>query len=497
MDYVIGIDIGTTSVKVLIMDAGGLVTAKADSGYDLLLPKNGWVEQDAGSMWQAICSAMIDALKKFKFDRRSIRAISLSTQRDTLVCVDEKNRPVRNMITWMDSRSVAECEALSREFGESRVYEITGVTVSPIWTLAFILWLRNNEKKNFEATSCFALVHDYVMMRLGAKGHFLDSSNACQTMLYDFRQGVWSVELMEYAGLTEEKLPVLVEPGSQIGTIDPVIAAEFGLSNTVVLIAGGGDQQCAATGAGAALPGDVEIGIGTAGNILAMTESPLLDPAHRMICHRAALTGLWVLEGAMLATGKVIAWLQDTIYEGMSLKNIDDEITIKSAPGAGGLALLPHFEGAACPYWNPRASGVLFGLSLSSKQPDIARAVLEGVCFEIRKNIDLLAEWNLKPTRVLVSGGAARSALWMKMLADILALEVCVPAESDCAALGAALLAAYGCGIIKTIEEFMPRLSASYTIYSPDREICAVYEPLYAKNSALYRAIEAAGLYRK
>ncbi|MDR1287019.1 MAG: hypothetical protein LBK08_05355 [Treponema sp.] len=493
MDHVIGIDIGTTAVKVIIA-GGNAAAARAGSEYGLLLPKPGWVEQDADLMWQAVRSALNKALAQFKGDRRGIRAISLSTQRDTLVCVDRENRPVRNMITWMDGRSTAQCEKLSAGIGDEKVYGITGVGISTIWTLAFILWIRDHEKDVFSRTACFGLVHDHVMMRLGAKKHYLDRSSACQTMLYDLFQGVWSFELMEYAGLDAERLPDLVDPGTFIGTLDPSLAAEFGLGKEVALIAGGGDQQCAALGAGAVMPGEVEIGIGTAGNILAVTDVPVLDPHRRMICHRSVVPNGWILEGAMLATGKVIQWIQDTIYSGKSLPEIDREIAEKSLPGAGGMVMVPHFEGAACPYWNPQATGVVFGLTLSSGKADIARAAMEGICLETRKNVDLLPQFGITASRVLVSGGAARSAVWMQILADVLGLDVHIPVESDCAALGAALLAAFGCSVMTQEEAFSGGIAVD-AVYHPDAKLHGLYESLYRKNCDLYQTINSAGLY--
>lgn len=496
MDYLMGIDIGTTAVKVLIIDSIGNIMVKSNVEYGLLLPYPGWVEQDAESMWQSVISAVKSALDNFIGERSEIRAISLSTQRDTLVCVDKDNAPVRNTITWMDSRSGAQCAGLERDIGADRVYGITGVGISTIWTFAFILWLRENEPENFRKTVCFGLVHDFILCRLGAKGHYLDTSNACQTMLFDLGRGVWSPELMEYGGLTEQKLPVLVPPGTEVGVLSAGLAAELGLPDTTILVSGGGDQQCASLGAGAVCEGDVEIGIGTAANILASVRKPVLDRRRRLICHRAAVRELWVLEGAMLATGKVVEWVRDTFYNGLSLRDIDRDIVENSAPGAGGLVVLPHFEGAGCPYWNPAAKGLIYGLTLSSDRAGIARALYESIAFEIRKNLELLPELGITPKKIIISGGASRSAVWMQMTADVTGMTVCIPAETDCAAVGAAVLAGVGCGLFENEELAVKKIVSVGREYIPNREIKSLYDGIYRKNKALYRATDESRLYQ-
>lgn len=487
MTYLLGIDIGTTAVKGMIIDMNGQVMVKSNIPYNLLLPHPGWAEQDPEEMWMAVKQAISAVLNEFSGNRGRIAALSLSTQRDTLICTDKHGKPVRNAITWMDSRSVCECTALEREFGAERIYEITGVGISTIWTFSFLLWLRRHEPDHFSETTCFGLVHDFILFRLGAAGHFLDTSNACQTMLFDFQKNVWSEELMEYGGLDAERLPVLVAPGTPVGRLSPSLAAEFGLSPDLVLVSGGGDQQCAALGAGAVCEGDVEVGIGTAANVLAVTETPRIDPLRRMVCHRAAENGKWVLEGAMLATGKLIEWMRETVFCGVSLSEIDREVADSSSPGASGLVVLPHFEGAACPYWNPQARGVIAGLTLSSSRADLARAFLESISFEIRKCVDLLRLFGVLPEKIWISGGASRSSVWMQILADVLGVQIEIAEETDCAALGAALLAGVGCGLFPTAQWAAEKAVRCRKTFLPNDSLRKQYDQLYQKNQALYQ----------
>lgn len=490
MRYLMGIDIGTTAVKVIIVDINGNIMVKSACVYNLLFPQEGWVEQDPEEMWMAVVTAIEQALEKYPYDRKDILGLSLSTQRDTMVCVDEKNQPVRNAITWMDGRSKAECEKLASEFGADRVYDITGVGVNTIWTFAFILWMRSHEPENFARTVCFGLVHDYILGRLGAKEHWLDMSNACQTMLYDYKAGIWSPELMEYGNLEKTQLPNLIDSGVCIGTLLPELALKWGLSENFRLVSGGGDQQCAALGSGAVKKGDLEIGIGTAANLLAMVDRPIIDLQRRMICHRSAVKGQFVLEGAMLAIGRIVEWLNKEIFPGVSLKEIDALIEKDSQPGSSGLLMLPHFEGAGCPYWNPEATGVIYGLRLSSSRVDIARAVLESTAFEIKKSLDLLKEFGITPSAVRISGGAAKSSTWMQILADILEVDVQIPKNTECAALGAAILAGLGCDVFDDVQQAASCMNPIEMIYYPRPEFTDSYREIYQKNKKLYNQIK-------
>lgn len=495
MQYFMGIDIGTTSVKALIAGQDGSVTCGQSQKYDLLFPAAGWAEQSPDQMWNAVLAAIESVLLAFHGDRKSIVSIALSTQRDTLICTDENMHALRNAITWMDSRAVDECEALKKRIDVEYIYDTTGVGVSPIWTLSFILWLREHEPETYRETACFGLVHDYILCKMGAKQHVLDYSNACQTMLFDYKNLCWDAKLLEYAGLTCERLPKLVEGGTVVGTLSAQIAKMFELASSVALVSGGGDQQCAALGAGANHENDVEIGIGTAANLLCITNKPMQDSLHRMLCHRAAIGASYVMEGAMLAIGRLIEWLKDELLTGYSLDEINDMIQRETLPGSRGIIVLPHFEGAACPYWNPHAKGVIMGLTLSHTKAEVARSFFEATCFEIKKALDLLRSFHFAPETVLVSGGATRSAMWMQMLADILQIKVRVTKQNECAALGAAILAALGCGAFEDASQAVDKLVTIQQEYVPNPANAEVYFHIYNKNNAIYDIIERNNLY--
>jgi len=499
-DLLLGIDVGTTATKVLAADENGRVLASASAYYPLLFPCVGWAEQEPEALLSGVKRAVKEVVGALGKDAGRIAALSLSTQRDTMVMVDGENRPLRNAITWMDSRASDECEAMKEALGEEKVYRITGVPISTIWTGAFILWLRKHEPENWERAACFGLVHDYLMCAMGAGEHVLDTSNACETMMFDFVKGGWDEEILHYMGLTADRLPRLVEPGTVIGHVSAEIAQETGLDEEVLLVAGGGDQQCAMLGSGAIRPGDGEVGIGTAANIMAASPAPQWDEERKLICHRSLVPGGFLMEGAMLSTGKLIEWLKELFYAHDPenfYQRMDEEVEAASRPGAGGLLITPHFEGAASPHWNPDARGFAMGLTLSTTRADICRAVLEGIALEIKKSLELMKGMGTQLNRMVVSGGAANSPVWLQIIADVLQLDTVVLQNKQCAAVGSLILAGVGCGLFATVEQGTQKMVAIKKTYAPRRELAALYEELLAQNMDCYGALDSRELYAR
>lgn len=498
-NLLIGVDVGTTSTKVLIADPIGRVLASGTADYQLLFPHVGWAEQNPEDIFKGVKRAIKEAVSQIPKQSGEICAISFSTQRDTLVVTDENNVPLRNAITWLDSRAGEECERLKRDVGEDTVYTITGVPISTIWTGAFLLWLRTHEPEVWGKAACFGLVHDYLMCCFGAKEHYLDMTNACQTMFYDFVNNEWSEPLLAYMGITAERLPKLVKPTQALGTLSPELAKELNLSPEIRLIAGGGDQQCAMLGSGAIRQGDTEVCIGTAANILAALETPQLDESHQLICHRSLIPNNYVLEGAMLSTGKLIEWIADVFYPGEDKKNfylkLNYEVATNSHPGANGLLITPHFEGAASPHWNYDARGVCLGLTLTTDRADICRAVLEGISLEIKKNLILMQQMGSCAQRIIVSGGASNSPVWLQIIADVLGIPVITLENNECAAIGSVILAGVGSGVYRDMEHGVANMVTISKTYIPRAEYGSMYEEMLRVNENCYRALNENNLF--
>lgn len=498
-NLLIGVDVGTTSTKVLIADPIGRILASGTADYPLLFPHVGWVEQNPDDIFKGVKKAIKEAVGQIGNRSEEICAISFSTQRDTMVITDENNMPLRNAITWLDSRAGEECKQLKDDLGEKTVYNITGVPISTIWTGAFLLWVRAHEPEIWEKAACFGLVHDYLMRCFGAQEHYLDTTNACQTMFYDFVNDRWSEQLLSYMKVEPGRLPKLVKPAQVLGTLAPELAKELNLSAETQLIAGGGDQQCAMLGSGAIQQGDMEVCIGTAANILAALEAPRRDENHRLICHRSLVPDQFVLEGAMLSTGKLIEWLADVFYPGEDKKNfylkLNYEVATNSHPGANGLLITPHFEGAASPHWNHDARGVCLGLTLTTDRADLCRAVLEGISLEIKKNLILMQEMGIHTQRVIVSGGASNSPVWLQIIADVLGIDVVTLENNECAAIGSVILAGVGSGVYRNAEHGVANMVSIHKVYVPRLEYTALYEEMLKINENCYRALENNGLF--
>ncbi len=495
-----GIDIGTTSTKILVSDTNGNIIEQAEKSYSLIFPEVGFAEQNPLDLIDAVHDTMKEVTSRLKEKAKFIKAISLSTQRDTMVITDKDNKAIYNAITWMDSRSKKECEEMKTNLSEKAVYESTGVPVSTIWTGAFIMWIKDHMPQLFKDAYCFGLVHDYVMCYLGAESHYLDTTNACQTMMYDFINDCWDTKILNYLNIDSDRLPRLVTSGSVIGTLSKKLSAEFNMSDDVKLVAGGGDQQCAMLGTGSINNGDGEISIGTAANIMAVVDKPILDPDMKLICHRSLVKNGYMVEGAMLSTGKLVEWLLDTFYQGIERKEalnlLNKDVSI-SKPGANGLIITPHFEGSASPHWNEEARGICLGLTLSTSRGDIARAVYEGIAIEIRKNLDLMEKLGTKVTKAVVSGGAVNSDIWMQIIADVLKIDITVLENRQCAAMGAVIIAGIGANIFKDEKEAAEKMVKIRKIYKPDPSLSALYDRLLETNLNSYSALDRNSIYKE
>jgi xylulokinase len=497
---IIGLDIGTTAAKAIVFTEDGMLIDQSREEYRLLFPHPGWAEQNPLDLWEGSKRALQRAIESLSSDqRRSITALSISSQRDTMVPTDLNGNPIRNAITWMDSRATLECKQLEETIGSDFIYQTTGVPVSTIWTGAFILWLKNNEPESFRNTQCFGLVHDYVLRQLGATDSFLDYSNACETMLYDIHKREWSSEILEALGITSHNLlPKLVASGTVVGQVSRSIENEIGLPRETLLVAGGGDQQCAALGAGAVNVGDIEIGIGTAANLLAVTNAIKLDNEQRLLCHEHVVPGAWVLEGALISAASTLSWVRDIAYSEnspTSYAQIDDEVEELSQPGAGGVLMMPHFEGAGTPYWDAKARGLYLGLSLSTSKADLARAVMEGIALEIGQSLEILREWGAPAHRAVITGGAGRSPVWAQIQANIYGIPVTLLKETDAAAVGAAILAGLGARVYENVETGIGQLVKLDKIFAPECDKTEMYELLSLIQVQAYRCLMNGGVY--
>jgi glycerol kinase len=437
------------------------------------------------------------ALTETGLDPERVVGISVTNQRETIVPIGEDGAPLRRAIIWQDRRTVPQCEWIEKEFSQDAVYSITGLTVDPYFSAPKILWIKQNEEPVFKKAHKFLLVHDYLIFRLSDE-FVTDFSNASRTMLFDVRGGMWSKRILDEFEIPEEKLPLTVESGSQIGELTSKAAKETGLKEGTPVVTGGGDQQCAALGVGVVREGMLKSTTGTGTFLLAHSKTVRLDPGLRVLCSRHVIPNSFVVEASMFTTGSALKWFRDNL--GVEEKTIADdrgvdpyEVITEEADtipaGAEGVIHIPHFVGAGAPNWNPHSRGIFAGLALGHTRAHIIRAILEGVSYEIRTNVEVMRELGLPSKEVRVTGGSARSETWMQIQANILRVPVIRTQMEEATAVGAAILACKGIGIFKSVANAAEEMVKTLPPLSPTRETLEIYQKGYKKFNELYSAI--------
>ena len=476
-ELVLAIDSGTTGVRSMFFDKSGNVIASAYSEFDSVHPHPSWVEQRAESWWEKTCETIQHCIKEGSINPERVVAISVTNQRETVVPIDKDGRPLRNAIVWQDRRTVKQCKWIEEQLPPVQVYTITGLTIDPYFTAPKILWIRENEKAIYDRTDKFLLVHDYLIYKLSGE-LVTDHSNASRTLLFDLREGQWSETMLDSLGISQDKLPESVQSGTPIGELNERAAHETGLKQGTPIIAGGGDQQCAALGVGVVREGMIKITTGTGTFLLAHSNNVKLDPARRVVCSRHVVPNAFVVEASMFTTGAALKWYRDNLgseeigiadERGVDPYDIITEAAEKSPPGAEGVIHIPHFVGAGAPNWNPHARGIFAGLALGHSRHHLIRAILEGVSYEIRTNIEVMHELGLPSKQVRVTGGASKS--------------------EEATAVGAAILAFKGVNVFKSVTQASEEMVKTLDPLEPRAETLDVYEKGYSTFKALYDAI--------
>jgi xylulokinase len=425
----IGLDVGTTAVKALAVDEVGTVLARAEAGYPLSTPRPGWAEQDPHDWWrateQALAALAVDA----------VAGIGLSGQMHGLVALDAAGEVIRPAILWNDGRTAAECEEIERRVGLDELIARTGNRALTGFTAPKLLWLRAHEPESYARIARVMLPKDYVRLRLCGE-HAIDMADASGTLLLDVARRRWSDEVLDALELDAAWLPRLLE--------SPEVSGET--ADGVPVAAGAGDQAAGALGVGVDRPGPLSVALGTSGVVFAALPGFAADERARVhaFCH--AVPGGWHAMGVMLSAAGSLRWLRDAVAPVSGFGELIGEAA-PWAPGAEGLTFLPYLAGERTPHADPDARGSFTGLSLRHDRGALVRAVLEGVAYGLRDSLDLLRELGVAPERARVSGGGARSELWLRIIASVLELPLERPAVEEGAAYGAALLGGVAGGV--------------------------------------------------
>ncbi|HOO31533.1 MAG TPA: xylulokinase [Thermotogota bacterium] len=475
----LGIDVGTTGIKGLVVDRNGNVLNGYTHPLELSIPYAGWAEQNPEDWFDGV----IAILKRVAEDYR-IDGIGFSGQMHSLVCLDKEGKILRNAILWCDQRTTVQCrEATEKMGGEEAVIEAISNPILEGFTLGKILWIKENEPEIYREIDKIMLPKDYICMKLG--GSFgIDYSDASGTALFDVSEGLWNLNIIETLEIDEKILPPVFDSHAKRGLLKEELTRQFGWKETY-LVSGGADNAVAAYGIGIAKPGDTMVSIGTSGTVLTATEETEPDFVGGVHLFRHVIPSQRYYMGVMLSAAHSLNW---------AIKNfgITDDFTILEGqiktvnPGSDGLLFLPYLNGERTPHRDPDARAVLFGISSKTTRAEIARAVIEGVTFGLRDSFELI-KTKTKITNIRIVGGGAKNRTWCTILADNFKLPVSIPENDEGGAYGAAMLAAKADGI--SDEEIASWISLKETI-EPNPENYARYDVIYEQFKGLYRDLK-------
>ena len=483
MPLLLAIDLGTTGCRAAVYDENGQCLGDSYREYGLITRSASEIEQDAEMWWQLTCIVVRAALERSGGDRRSVRALAVSSQGISFVLVDRAGRPLGNAISWLDTRAAAESASILARYSAERLFAITGKRASPAYVLPKLLWLRQHRPDQWSRAWRVLLSHDYLVYR--ACGECVtDHSLAGGTLLYDLHAANWSDELLAAFDVAPELLPGLRWAGTPVGTLRPAAAEELGLTPATIVVVGGQDQKCAALGAGVTA-GVATVSLGTAAAIIQTMDAPRNDTLMRVPTFSFVQPDRWVLEGVIGTGAGSLRWLRD-LLAGEADYDALVAAAAEVSPGADGLVFLPHLSGAGSPHWNDAARATFHGLSLATTRAHLTRAVLEGVAFQIRANLEVTQDLAGDVNQVIVFGGGARSALWNAIIGDVVNLPIATTPTVETAAVGAAMLAGVGSQVFATPADARRALVHVDPCRAPVAENATFYDAAYHN----YRQIE-------
>ena len=481
----LGVDLGTSSMKVLLVDGKGTVLRSTSQSYPLMMPQPGWSEQDPEEWWSALCVCVPKLLEGI--DATQVAGLSFGGQMHGLVALDGDDQVIRPAILWNDGRTGKQTDALNNDFGKEGLLSLTGNLAFAGFTAPKLLWMRENEPELFAKIRKIMLPKDYLAYRLTGV-HSCDYSDAAGMLLLDVANRCWSKPLMEYCGVTEEQMPQLFESYEAIGTVKPAMAALLGIPVTTVVAAGAGDNAAAAVGTGTVGEGSCNISIGTSGTIFIPSKEFKCPPEGNLHAFAHA-DGTYHLMGCILAAASAYTWWRSDILKGESNEDEQAGIT-REKLGKNHVFYLPYLMGERSPHNDPSARGVFAGMSLDTTRSDMTQAVMEGVAFAIRDSVEIVRSLGLDIKASNLCGGGAKSPIWRQIFANVLNLELFVPESEEGAGYGAAILAMVAAGEYASVLEACAAMPRGGTKYAPDPAIVALYDERYEIYKALYPAIQ-------
>ena len=483
--YYIGVDLGTSAVKLLLMEGNGKIANVVSKEYPLYFPHPGWSEQKPEDWWEAVKTGLKELTEGF--DKSQVAGISFGGQMHGLVILDKDDNVIRPAILWNDGRTQEETDYLNNEIGKSTLSGYTANIAFTGFTAPKILWVKNKEPENFARIEKIMLPKDYIAYKLS--GSFCtDVSDASGMLVFDVKNKCWSKEMLDICGIREEQMAKIYESYEAVGTLKADVAAELGLPETVKVVAGAGDNAAAAVGTGTVGDAMCNISLGTSGTIFISSKEFGVDKNNALHAFAHA-DGKYHLMGCMLSAASCNKWWMEEIMQTKEFAAEQAAIT-EDMLGRNHVYFLPYLMGERSPHNDANARGTFIGLTMDNTRADMYQAVLEGVAFAIRDSFEVAKNLGIDIKRSKICGGGAKSPLWKKMIANILNIEIDVIESEEGPGYGGAMLAAVACGEYASVEEAAEKLVKVIDTVKPDAEIAARYEERYRQFALVYPTVK-------
>ncbi|MCX7049594.1 MAG: xylulokinase [Candidatus Sumerlaeota bacterium] len=498
MAYLLGLDIGTSGTKALLIDAKGRIIASATQEYPLLSPKPGWAEQDPSDWWKATCATTKKVLAQSRVTPADIKGVGLSGQMHGSVFMDKKGGVIRPALLWCDARTVAECAEINKRVGAQRFHQLISNPPLVGFTAPKIVWLKNHEPKKYAQVRHVVLPKDYVRYRL--TGEILcEVSDAAGTVLFNVKKRQWCNEVLDALGIPREWMPETRESYDVCGTINAEAARLTGLKVGTPVVGGGADNTCGAIGSGVVVEGRVSASLGTSGVIFAPTNQLRVDKLERVHSFVHSTRHQWYLMGCMISAGMALRWYRDKVaMDEIALakkekRDVYDRFTeaaSKIPAGAEGLWFLPYLQGERSPLNDPYARGCFIGLTFRHDRAHIVRAIIEGITFGMRSMLEVIKDLGTSVKEIRALGGGAKSPFWRQLMADIFGDEIAILQQEQGGAMGAAILAGVGAGIFGDFKETTDRFVKVARRLEPSKKLHAAYAERYEMFKELYQSLK-------
>ncbi|MCD0463396.1 xylulokinase [Roseiconus lacunae] len=493
MSHYLGIDVGTSGTKTLLIDENGALLAEADATYPMEQPKPGWTQQDPDDWWAATIKTVHTVMKKAKLKPQDVKAIGLSGQMHGSVFLDAKNNVIRPALLWNDQRTAAECDEITAAAGgRKRLIKMVANPALTGFQAPKILWLRNNEPKNYDRLAKVLLPKDEIRRRMTGE-FFSEVSDASGTLLLDVVKRKWSKNLLSKLQLDDSLLPEVVESEQVTGTLTQAAATALGLTTDCKVVGGAGDCAAGAVGNGVVKKGILSTSIGTSGVMFVHSDEPQYDASGRLhtFCH--AVNGAWHMMGVNLTSGGSLQWWVESVLQGLAGIGDGDAYAAATAEaqqidaGSGGLLFLPYLNGERTPHADPQARGSFVGLNLTHTRGAMTRSVMEGITFALRDSLEIIESLGVPVREIRASGGGSKNPFWRQMQADVFGKKITTLKVEQGPAYGVALLAAVGDGAFKNIQSACKATIEKADATGVNRKDAASYNKLFPVYQKLYR----------